>query len=178
VPGSHTPEYLVAFLHTCSESPSSYILKCVYYVKRVKACAQLDLSPYKPCLSVKVHPITGHQWPRGRVKVQLYSFSTSTLEGGGWLAPRPSRFTPGKDPVQEAGWTPGPVCEKNLASTAIRSTDRPARSQSLYRLSYRAHIVYLIFYNLCLHYVKVNKPWTSQLHFCSLARSIITNSEA
>jgi hypothetical protein len=31
---------------------------------------------------------------------------------GGWSAPRPGRFTPGKDPVpivQEAGWVPGPV---------------------------------------------------------------------
>jgi hypothetical protein len=31
---------------------------------------------------------------------------------GGWSAPRPGRFTPGKDPVpivREAGWTPGPV---------------------------------------------------------------------
>ena len=32
--------------------------------------------------------------------------------GGGGSAPRPGRFTPGKDPVsivQEAGWAPGPV---------------------------------------------------------------------
>jgi hypothetical protein len=28
---------------------------------------------------------------------------------------------------------------KNLAPTGIRSPDRPARSQSLYRLSYQAH---------------------------------------
>jgi hypothetical protein len=35
---------------------------------------------------------------------------TSALEGGGWSAPRPGRFTPGKDPVpilQEAGWAQG-----------------------------------------------------------------------
>jgi hypothetical protein len=40
--------------------------------------------------------------------------------------------------VQEAGWAPGPVWTGavNLASTGIRSPDRPARSQSLYRLSY------------------------------------------
>ena len=34
------------------------------------------------------------------------------LDGSGWSAPRPGRFTPGKDPVpivQEAGWDPGPV---------------------------------------------------------------------
>jgi hypothetical protein len=36
---------------------------------------------------------------------------------------------------------PGSVwtCAKNLAPTGIRSPDRPARSQSLYRLSYPAH---------------------------------------
>jgi hypothetical protein len=66
---------------------------------------------------------------------------TSALEGGGWSAPRPGRFTPGKDPVpivQEAEWAPGPAwtCAKNLASTGIRSLGRPARSQSLYRLSH------------------------------------------
>jgi hypothetical protein len=64
----------------------------------------------------------------------------------GWVVnstPRP-HFTPGKDPVpilQEAGWTPGPVwtCGK---SRPHRDSipDRPARSQSLYRLSYPAHV--------------------------------------
>ena len=40
--------------------------------------------------------------------------------------------------VQEAGWIPGPVWTgvENLALTGIRSPDRPARSESLYRLSY------------------------------------------
>jgi hypothetical protein len=56
---------------------------------------------------------------------------------GVWSASRPGRFTPGKDPVsivQEAGWAPGPVwtTAKNLAPTAIRSPDLPARSQYLY----------------------------------------------
>ena len=55
-------------------------------------------------------------------------------------------FTPGKDPVpivQEAGWAPGPVWTgaENLAPTGIRSPDHPARTQSLYRLSYLAHEV-------------------------------------
>jgi len=57
--------------------------------------------------------------------------------------PRPL-FTPGKDPVpivQEALWVPGPVWTgaENLAPNGIRSPDRPARSQSLYRLNYPAH---------------------------------------
>jgi len=36
---------------------------------------------------------------------------TSALDGGGWSASRPGRFTSGKDPVpilKEAGWAPGP----------------------------------------------------------------------
>jgi hypothetical protein len=91
----------------------------------------------------KVHPITGHQEPRGGVEVQLYSFSTSALGGGEWSAPRPGRFTPGKDLVpivQEVGWAPGPVwmCAKNLAPTWIRSPDRPARS-SVVIPSYPTH---------------------------------------
>jgi hypothetical protein len=67
---------------------------------------------------------------------------------GGLSAPRPGRFTPGKDTlplVQEAGWTPGPVWTdaKNLALTGIRSPDRPARSKSPYRLSYRARLCHV-----------------------------------
>ena len=59
------------------------------------------------------------------------------------VTPRPL-FTPEKYPVpivQEAGWAPGLVwtVAENLASTGIRSPDRSARSQSLYRLRYPAH---------------------------------------
>ena len=58
--------------------------------------------------------------------------------------PRPF-FISRKDPVpivQEAGWAPGPVWTgtENLAPTGIRSPDRPAHSQSLYRLRYLAHL--------------------------------------
>ena len=66
---------------------------------------------------------------------------TSALRRGGWSAPRPGHFTPRKDPVpiaQEVGWAPGTVWTgaENLSPTEIRSPDRPARSESLYRLSY------------------------------------------
>ena len=59
----------------------------------------------------------------------------------GWSAPRPGRFTPEKNPVpivQEAGWATGSVwtSAEILASTRIRSPDRPARNESLYRLRY------------------------------------------
>jgi hypothetical protein len=64
-------------------------------------------------------------------------------------------FTPGKDSVpivQEAGWAPGPIWTVMgyLAHTGIRSPDRPAHSQSLYRLSYPAHMHYFTL-NLLLY---------------------------
>ena len=53
--------------------------------------------------------------------------------------PRP-HFTPGKDPVpilQDDGWAPGPVWTGGKSRPHRDSIpDRPARSQSLYRLSY------------------------------------------
>ena len=63
----------------------------------------------------------------------------------GWVVsstPRP-HFTPGKDQVpilQEAGWAPGQVWTGGNSRPHRDSIpDRPACSQSLYRLSYRAH---------------------------------------
>ena len=65
--------------------------------------------------------------------------------GRGWVVsstPWP-HCTPGKDPVpilQEAWWAPGPVWTGGKSRPYRDSIpDRPARSQSLYRLSYRAH---------------------------------------
>jgi hypothetical protein len=51
----------------------------------------------------------------------------------------PAALPPGKRPgthLKEAEWTPGPVWTgaKNLAPTGIRFPDRPARSESLYKL--------------------------------------------
>ena len=63
--------------------------------------------------------------------------------------PRP-HFTPGKDPVHivhEAGWASGTVWTGWKYRHHRESIpDRPARSQSLYRLSYRAHIYIYIKY--------------------------------
>ena len=79
---------------------------------------------------------------------------TNALEGGEGLASRPGRsLPPGKDRVpivQEAGWAPGPVWigAENLTTTGIRYLDRPARSQSLYRLSYPAHKTLVSFYKI------------------------------
>ena len=88
----------------------------------------------------KGHPLTGHEGPDGEQMSSSTLPSTLGLDGGGWSAPHPGRFTPGKDPVpiaQEAGWAPGRVWTgaENLAPTGIRSPDRPAGSESLCRLS-------------------------------------------
>ena len=66
---------------------------------------------------------------------------TLALDGVGGQRHAPAAFIPRKEPVpilQEAGWAPGPVWigAESLAPTRIRSPDRPARSVSLYRLSY------------------------------------------
>jgi hypothetical protein len=85
---------------------------------------------------------------RGDRGIALHSLDLGTLEGSGWSITRPGHFAPGKHPVpivQEAVWVPGPVwtCAKNLALTGIRSPDRPARSQSLYRLSYPGSVIFV-----------------------------------
>ena len=86
----------------------------------------------------------------------MYSstFSLPLSPGGvGWSTPRPDRFTPQtpwNDPVSilyEAGWAPRQVYTgaENLATTGIRSADRPHRSQSLHRLRYPAYdFIYII----------------------------------
>jgi hypothetical protein len=63
------------------------------------------------------------------------------LDGVGGQRHDPAAFTPGKDPVpivQEVGWAPGPVWigAENFAPKGMRSPDLPARSESLYQLSY------------------------------------------
>jgi len=71
----------------------------------------------------------------------------------------PAAYTPGKDPVRivkEAGldtelvWTGA----ENLAPTGIRSPDRPARSQSLYRLRYPATNIKIYLTNICRENIK------------------------
>jgi len=67
---------------------------------------------------------------------------TSALDGVGGHCHASAAFSPEKDQVpivQETGWAPGPVWigAENLAlPTGIRSPDLPARSESLYLLSY------------------------------------------
>jgi hypothetical protein len=75
------------------------------------------------------------------VEVWLDSFFNLNAIWGEWSSPCPGRFTPGNDPVpiiQEPGWASGTFRRgaENFAPTGIRSKDRPARSESLYRLRY------------------------------------------
>ena len=62
------------------------------------------------------------------------------------ISATPGRFTLGSDlvaTVQEVGWTPEPVLTgtENLTPTGIRSPNRPAHSESLYRLrAYTSHM--------------------------------------
>ena len=89
---------------------------------------------------------TGRTARRGSRSIALPFHDHGTRRGRGVsVAPR-LLFTPGKNPVpivQEAGWAPGPVWTgaENLAPTGIQSPDRPARSQSLYRLRYPANVI-------------------------------------
>jgi hypothetical protein len=90
----------------------------------------------------KVHPGTSHEGPE---REQMYSPTlslTSAQYGGGGSAPRPGRFTPPRKTryplYMRLGRPTGSVWTgaESFVPTGIRSRDRPARSESLYRLSY------------------------------------------
>ena len=95
----------------------------------------------KYIINGNVHPITGHEGSEGElIYTRSSSLSlTSALDGGGWSTPRLCRFTPGKTRYQLYWRLGGPQCRsgrvrKISPPTGIRSPDRPARSESLYRL--------------------------------------------
>ena len=83
---------------------------------------------------------------RGEAEIKLQPPSNLGTRRGGWSAPRPGRFTPGKDPVPNvpvAELASGPLWTgtENLGPTGIRSPDRPASSGSPYRLRYHGRLV-------------------------------------
>ena len=81
--------------------------------------------------------------------MQLYQYETYALEGvgkWGWggSASHPGRFTPGiRFIVQEAGWPLGSVWTgvENPVFTGFQTAGRPARSESLYRLSHSGRLL-------------------------------------
>ena len=91
----------------------------------------------------EVPPRTGHEGPEGE---QRYSYTlslTSALDGGvGGQRHAPAALNPGKRPGTHCigGWVDPRAgldgCGKSRPRTGIRSPDRSARSESLYRLSY------------------------------------------
>ena len=90
----------------------------------------------------------------------------------------PAALYPRKDPepiVQQTGWAPGPVWTgaENLAPTGIRSQDRPARNQSLYRLLYPAHNCMKLHKNCgILHYIFDKSVQNTLQHFPSIVRAV------
>ena len=114
----------------------------------------LLLLPCLPLVSIKVkctlvqalRLCTGRTTHRGSRGIALPFHDHGTSRGWGVSVTLRPLFTPEKDPVpivQKAGCIPGPVWTgaENFGPTGIRSPDRPACSQSLYRLRYPAHIV-------------------------------------
>ena len=83
---------------------------------------------------IKVRPRAGNEGPKGEYNFSSTLSLTSALDRVGWLTPRPDRFTPGKE-------TRYPLYRRlggpQVRSRQVRSPDRPARRQSLYRLSSR-----------------------------------------
>jgi hypothetical protein len=91
----------------------------------------------------------------GGVVVKIHIFLTSALVGGEWSASRPGRFTyreraPGTHWIR--GWVAprGSLDEMEKGkfltppTLELRPLGRPARSQSLYRVSYRGSLVVLV----------------------------------
>jgi hypothetical protein len=104
-----------------------------------------ELRNFKKKGKGKAHPRTGHEVPEGEAEVQLYSFfHLGAVWRVGGQRHAPSALPPGKrhgthcvgDWVGARHGLDG--CGKSRPHTGIRSPDRPARSGSLYRLSYPA----------------------------------------
>ena len=88
---------------------------------------------------------------RGSRSIALLFLLTSVLDWIVCSTPHPGCFTSGEDTryiIQEAGWAPGPVWAgaENFTPTGVRSSDRLAGSELLYRLSYSD--TYLITLNI------------------------------
>ena len=93
----------------------------------------------------KGHPRTGHEVPEGEYRNSSTLSLTSALDAVIVQRHAPAALTAGKRPGTHCiGCWVGPRaglegCGKSRRhSTGIRSPDRPVRSESLYRLSYRS----------------------------------------
>jgi len=124
----------------------------------------LTLKPNLPAVSTTLYIYIKVKWSRYRpgvaqrvgrgIALLFHDRGNRTV----WVVSSTLRphFTPGKDPVpilQEAGWAPGPLWTSGKSRLHRDSIpDRPVRSQSLYRLSYPAHIyIYIQIYYTYTH---------------------------
>ena len=97
---------------------------------------------WKPLQKIKTSPQNRTRRPRGGVN-ELYSFFN--LRARWWVGGQrraPAALPPGKTGTHCIGGRMDPRasldgCGKSRPPTGIRSPGRPARSESLYRLSYR-----------------------------------------
>jgi hypothetical protein len=88
----------------------------------------------------KFHPEKGHEAAQTEQKYGSNLSLTSARDRGGWLTSCPCRFTPGKETRYPFHRVSGPFWAetKNLPPPppiGIRYPDRPARGESLHRLS-------------------------------------------
>ena len=111
---------------------SFFLLRSKYFAQYSHSVKKVKFSRYRPGVAQRVD--------RG---IALLFHDRGTRRG--WMvSPTPRQhFTPRKDPVpilQETRWAPGPVWTGGKSRLHRDSIlDRPARSQSLYRLSYPAY---------------------------------------
>jgi hypothetical protein len=118
--------------------------KCSLHTRREFWTLNLIKVKIKVTLVQALRLCTGRMAHRGSRGIALPFHDHGTRRGWGVSVTPWPHFTPGKDPVlivQGTGWATGLVWTgaENLAPIEIRSLDRPARSQSLYRLRYPAH---------------------------------------
>ena len=115
--------------HIATGQPGIYVYPHDFFLVKVKVT-----------LVQALRLCTGRTAHRGSRGIAIPFHYHGTRRGWGVNVTLRPLFTPGKYPapiVQEAGCAPGPVWTgaENLAPSGILSPDRPARSQSLYRLS-------------------------------------------
>jgi hypothetical protein len=144
-----------------------WIWKCSVNFRFAPRSSVLLLSPYivfwkhnskgkgkgHPCKALRL--CTGRTAHRGSRGIDLLFHDHGTRREWGVCVTLRPLFTPRKDSVptvQEAGWVPGLVWTgaENLAPTGIRSTESPARSQSLK-------------HKMLLHYKTSQDPYSYKL---------------
>jgi hypothetical protein len=168
---SPSPEHVVFVLDNlapdCFFSPGISVFPYQYHstVAAYSYFIHLSSTLVTAYVQERFYPFYSDEGPYWKYRLSSILFSDLGT-GRGWgvsVTPRPLS-TPSKDPVpivQEAGWAPESIWTgaENLAPTGIRSPIRPARSQSLYLLSYPAHLHTTVPQDNFLHWFSVETLW-------------------